>query len=372
MLFVRASGLVYRNPRPELRARHAWHPSLVSLGGPHWLCTFDIGEGPESLDYATYVSRSDDDAVTWSSPVPLFQDFSGRRSTHTVRVSRLADGSLIAWGARLFREDPDKGLINTATLGYTEMELIGLRSGDQGMTWSRPEVLSPPLVGPAFETCHPIVELADGRLLAPTSTWPGWDGAGPTGRQAVAFESTDGGKTWTRFLETFNRWSDGVLHWEQSVVQLPDGRLLAVAWALDVKTSRSLPTPYAISGDGNNFDFHGLTGLEAQTAKLVVLKDGRVLCIYRRHDRPGLWTSLVEISGTSWVPQDELMLWDGAPSGMDGLTSLGTELSALAFGYPSPQRAEDGDVLLAFWCREDCIFNIRWIRIGLQTATGPA
>ena len=29
MIDVRETGLVYRNPRPELRSRHTWHPTIV-------------------------------------------------------------------------------------------------------------------------------------------------------------------------------------------------------------------------------------------------------------------------------------------------------------------------------------------------------
>ena len=371
MLRVVGSGLIYRNPRPELRARHAWHPSLVSLGGGRWLCSYDIGEGPESLDYATYLSRSDDDGQSWSSPERLFQDVGRRRATHTVRVTRLSDGSLVASGARLFRDDPERGLINTPGLGYTEMDLILLRSGDEGATWSTPEVMSPPLVGPAFETCHPIVELEDGRWLAPTSTWPGWDGTSVNGMRAVALESADRGKSWPRHVETFDRWSEGILHWEQSLVQLKDGRLLAVAWALEVAANRTLYTPFAISNDGVTFAIRGLTGIHAQTSKLAVLGDGRVLCAYRRHDRPGLWATVARIAGSDWSNEEELRLWSGADSGMSGQSNVGEELSALAFGYPSIQGAADGEVMIAFWCREDCILNIRWIRLQVAPEAGP-
>jgi hypothetical protein len=33
MIEVVETGLVYRNPKPYLRAIHAWHPTLVLLDG---------------------------------------------------------------------------------------------------------------------------------------------------------------------------------------------------------------------------------------------------------------------------------------------------------------------------------------------------
>ncbi len=56
MLDVRATGLVYRNPRPELRSRHTWHPTLTRFDDGELLVTFDIAEAdvvarlPDVLD----------------------------------------------------------------------------------------------------------------------------------------------------------------------------------------------------------------------------------------------------------------------------------------------------------------------------------
>ncbi len=48
---------------------------------------------------------------------------------------------------------------------------------------------------------------------------------------------------------------------------------------------------------------------------------------------------------------------------MLGERDSATELAALHFGFPNLLRLPDGDILAAFWCREDCIHNIRWLRI---------
>lgn len=362
MIAVEESGLVYRNPRPELRAVHAWHPSLVHLGGERWLCSFDLGAGAESLDYATYLTGSDDGGRTWAPPRRLMEERLTRPTTHSLRVSRSGDGTLLAFGGRFFRDDPERGLVNTPGLGYTEMELVLLRSADGGRTWSPPQVVRPPLEGPCFETCHGVIELAGGTWLAPTSTWMDWDGRAPNGMKAVALRSSDQGRTWPSWIDLFDGWARGVIHWEVSVVQLPDRRLLSVAWALDAAGGATQPNPYVIVGP-DGMMHHGETGLHAQTAKLSLLPDGRVACVFRRHDVPGLWISLVRIEEDRWITEGRDPLWGGADSGMQGSDSIGAELSALAFGYPSLVPRPDGDLLLVFWCREDCINNIRWMRL---------
>ena len=77
----------------------------------------------------------------------------------------MSDGSVVAMGALMYRDDPEKSVVNVPSLGYTEMELIITRSQDRGHTWSPIERVDPPLEGPAFEVCHSITELSDGSML---------------------------------------------------------------------------------------------------------------------------------------------------------------------------------------------------------------
>jgi sialidase-1 len=360
-----ATGLVYRNPKPHLRAVHVWHPSLVRLDDGELAATFDLGEGVESLNYRTYISRSRDGGQTWNPPVRLFEDPVQRPSTHSVRIGRVDDGLLVGFGGRYYRDDPEQGVINRDNLGYVPMDLILLESHDGGRTWDGPHTIKPPLVGPSFEICHPIRHLRDGRWLAPTSTWKGWDGQAPNGMNALALVSHDRGRTWPDFIRVMGGYEQGIIHWEQSLAELPDGRLLAVAWAVQESTGKTLPTPYAISRDGRSFGPPRPTGLRGQTAKILCLRDGRILCLYRRDDKPGLWANLSRIEGDRWVNLAELAVWQGAASGMTGHASTGEELSALKFGFPSLLQFPDGDVMVVFWCVEDCIQNIRWLRIDV-------
>jgi sialidase-1 len=360
-----ASGLVYRNPEPHLRAVHAWHPSLVLLDSGELVASFDLGQAVESLDYRTYVSRSQDQGKTWSPPVRLFEDPLSRRSTHTVRIGRDRSSTLVAFGGRLYRDDPTQGLINRDNFGYVPMDLILLQSTDGGRTWDGPHTIEPPLIGPSFEICHSIRELRDGRWLAPTSTWKGWDGHAPNGMNAVALVSYDRGHTWPEFIRVMAAYDQGIMHLEQSVGELPDGRLLAVAWAVQESTGKTLPTPYAISPDARSFGPTRPTGLRAQTAKIMCLADGRIFCLYRGDDKPGLWANLSHIDGEDWINLEELPIWRGCALGMTGESQIGDELGELKLGFPSMVQMPDGDILGVFWCCEDGIYNIRWARIRI-------
>lgn len=363
MIKILDQGVVYRNPRPHLRAIHAWHPSLVLLDDGSLLAGFDLGQAVEALDYRTYISRSRDQGKTWESPRLLFDDPVPRRSIHSVRLGRVKDGTIVGFGGRYYRDDPEEGVVNRANLGYVPMDLILLRSRDGGKSWDGPTTIEPPLVGPGFEICHRVIELRDGRWLAPTATWKGWNGASPNGMKAIALVSRDQGKTWPEWITIIDQYDHGVISWEQGLTELVDGRLLAVVWSFDERSGKSLPNRFALSDDGRTFSLPRENGLLGETAKLHTLPDGRVICLYRRLDKPGLWANLVRIDGDDWVNLAEVPIWQGPSSGMKGERSASDELSALKFGFPSIVQLPGGDVLALFWCVEECIHIIRWSRL---------
>lgn len=357
-------GIVYRNPHPAIRALHAWHPTLVHLGGRDWACAFDLGQAAEAHEYGTHYSVSSDDGRSWSEPERLIPVGTPPRS-YSVRMSRMPDGSLVAAGAHHGARSENQGRLNPETFGYTAMDLVLLRKPSIDAPWSAPSVIDPPLHDTSFETCHPIVELSDGRWILPTCTWMNWDGSAPQGMKGVILVSHDRGQSWPEAITTMDSWDRRVTHFEQSVVELDDGALLSVSWAYNVDTGATEPTPYAIARDGRTFDFSATTDLAAQTAKLLKLDGNRLLCAYRRHDVPGLWLAEVEVDGTDWRTVSTQCLWSGAPSGMTGERRSSQELSDLRFGFPQMARRPDGDVQLVFWAREDDVNDIHWLRIGV-------
>lgn len=366
MIQILDQGLVYRNPHPNLRAIHAWHPSIVLLNDGSMLAGFDLAQAVEAMDYKTWISRSRDQGKTWDAPRLLFNEAISRPCIYSVRLSGVKDGSIVGFGARYYRDDPEEGVVNRANLGYVPMDLILLRSRDGGVTWDGPKTIQPPLVGPGFEICHKIIELRDGRWLAPTATWKGWNGEAPNGMKAIALVSRDEGRTWPEWITIIDQYDRGVISWEQGLTELPDGRLLAVVWSFDEKSGKSLPNRYAISADGRFFSPPRENGMRGETAKLHTLPDGRVLCLYRRLDKPGLWANVVKIDGDNWVNLAEMPLWQGPASGMKGERSAGEELGALKFGFPSMAQLPDGSIFAVFWCVEECIHNIRWVKLKIN------
>ena len=365
-LSILNSSWVYQNPKPHLRAIHAFHPCLNRLPDGSWIATFDLGQGVESLDYHTVLARSAD-AETWQLQGPILPASpSIPPTTHSVRTAALSDGRLVGFGARFYREDPEEGILNRETMGLCRTDLIWTESHDHGLSWSDPQPVTLPVAGEAWEASHNPLELPDGTLALPVAAWRNWDGKLPDGEQSLIALSHDGGRTWPEFRRTFDGRKTGLIHWEQCVIPFADG-LLAVAWVYDPASHRSLPSVFSIAPDtSNNFPPSQPMGFHAETCEILALENKQVLAVYRRVDQPGLWAEMATVEDDRWIRHPAIPLWQGAQSGMHSLTNATEAVSGLKFGSPSLKRMDDGTVLVLFWCQEDGISGIRWLKLGIS------
>jgi len=218
------------------------------------------------------------------------------------------------------------------------------------------------------EMCCPITVLRDGRWLIPTQTWPGWNGECPNGIRLVALVSRDEGRTWPEYLDVMGEPGGKVFFWESKIVELPDGRLLATAWVYDDITKADRPNQYAISKDGGRgWSAPASTGLQGQTLTPLVLDDGRILGVYRRMDKPGLWANISRLDGDRWVNEADQALWGHQAVGLTSSTqNMAHNFNVLRFGAPCLARLADGHVLVAFWCYEDCVSVIRCCTLAIR------
>lgn len=364
------TGLVYRNPKPYLRSVHAYFPSITVLSVNEILATLVLGSAFESVDCHVYIARSRDSGKTWTMEGSIYESSSDRPTSETCRITRMADGEIVAFGARYDRSNPEEGLTNHKTLGFVPVELILFRSRDDGCTWSGPEVIEPPLVGPSFEICCPILSLKDGLWLAPTSTWKGWNGECPNGMKAIALCSYDRGRTWPECVDVMDNYANHIIYWEQKIIELDGDRLLSVAWAFNEATGKDLPNQYAISENGGRcFGRPQSTGLLGQTLTPILLEDGRILSIYRRMDKPGLWANVSYLKGNRWINETESPLWGIQVHSFNkkGPTkNMADAFNILKFGAPCATILPNGEVFVAFWCVEECVSNIRWFRLQVH------
>ncbi len=366
---VLRTGLIYRNPKPHLRSAHAYFPSVAVLPNGEMVATFALAEAFEATNLHTYVARSLDGGESWSLEGHLYPGTPDRLTTDSCRIAALRGGELICFMVRHDRTDhPDEGFTNPDNLGFVPTELLTLRSQDGGRTWTEPEPLIPPLVGPSFELCCPVIPLREGRWILPTSTWRGWDGSCPNGMKTIALISHDRGRTWPEFTEVYDTHGRPEIHWESKIIELSDGTLVGAAWGYDESTAKDLPNQYAVSRDcGRTWTPPGSTGLTGQTLTPFALPDDRILCVYRRIDRPGLWANVSRLEGNSWVNEAEAPLWGTGATGLTAATdNMARNFQVLRFGAPCIVNSPGGDIFVAFWGVEDCVSNIRWFKLRLD------
>jgi hypothetical protein len=199
--------------------------------------------------------------------------------------------------------------------------------------------------------------------------WRGWDGYCPHGMKTVAFISHDKGVTWTDYSEMFNDENPDILYFESKVIELSDGRLLALAWTYNQKEDVDLPNRYSISKDkGKSFGKVISTGISAQTSTPLLLDENKLLVVSRRTDKSGLWAEVIQLEDEKWTILEEYPLWGERQDGLikDG-ENISEKFSKLQFGAPFLTRMRNGLIYVAFWCVEDCVASIKWMKIRVTS-----
>lgn len=362
------TGLLYSNPKPHVHSIHAYFPSVVVMDNQELLATLVLGEAFESVNLRTHLARSRDNGETWQMEGPVYPATNDRLTSDSSRLTSLPGGEMVLFMLRADRTNhQNEGLTNPETLGFVPVEPLLFRSKDYGHSWSGPETICPPLIGPAFEICCPIIPLTDGRWILPTQTWPGWNGENPNGIKMVAFVSRDRGRTWPEYLNVMSEPGNPVYFWESKIVEFPDRLLLAVAWVYNNHLHQDRPNHYAISRDGGKtWSNPASTGLFGQTLTPFILEDGRLLNVYRRMDKPGLWAALARLKNDRWINEDSFPLWGQQISGLTSTTeNMSQNFNVLRFGAPCITRLGDGTIFVAFWCYEKCSSVIRWFKFRI-------
>jgi hypothetical protein len=204
-------------------------------------------------------------------------------------------------------------------------------SRDDGATWDETvRVETAPY--PRGYSPRPVVELPDGDLLLALGSEED-DTAGEHPTAAFVVRSADRGRTWGPPVAAVpavpGRWVN-----EPALLPLPDGRLLLVA------RERGQHLVTAESGDGGRtWTPPAVTPVWGFPAHAVLLRDGRVLCVYG-HRRPpyGIRACLSEDGGRTWRYDDERVVRDDLRNGN--------------CGYPTAVQDPDGSVFVVYYAED--------------------
>lgn len=353
------SGIIYPDATADRHGLNPAFPTLVKLDSDEIVAGYSVGGGPSATgDTQCSISRDGGKTWTWLSVV-----YDGRNeerpSTNTLRVSRAADGRMMAYGARAFQLSDEEGGHD----GHMN-EPVVCYSRDNAKTWSVPQLIESPVKGP-FEISCPIVALKSGRLLAPAATWRKDTGLGES---VVVFASEDGGKTWPETCTVFKDAQNRKGFWEQKVIELEPERLLAMAWTVGLDDYADYEDHFAFSHDGGRtFGAARPSGIRGQTCTPIWLGGDRLLCLYnRRYGHQGVVARLLRFTEEAFTMETEAVLWDAKTSrkrapGADAHD----EMHAFKFGLPSAIPLDNRELLAVHWCMEKEQFVIRWTRISV-------
>jgi len=282
---------VWRKPQRHVTvsrgpAAHHAFPDVAMAGPDHLVCVFNH-QSHTGGENRLSVAHSYDCGRTWDEPVPIKEGEAG-----CPRIQRLQDGALLL-------------------LGEAPKRASSLESTDGGSTWTNLRWLR----GKGASCPSRVAELADGSWLVGTVYFPK---QGNETEKLQFYRSTDRAITWKFWSEPpayppFNLS-------EQSIIELPDGRLLM--YAREVRDDGS-PGLKAYSNDkGKTWEIHELPFAVVGRTCAELLKDGRVLLTFRTMiGRPGLW---------AWVGDpDDSTPYLAAGAHFNDNTSVGLQKDAL-------------------------------------------
>lgn len=273
--------------------------------------------------------RSNDDGITWSKPVTIFDDQWDNRDPH---ISQMADGTLVCtFFTTKFGAPKDRN--PSASMAYfgnvvTRESIPGpgplyIRSLDNGSTWEKQ--YHAPSSEAGWNCSAEMRQLPNGTWLFPIyhqDSQQAWGGI---------IRSANKGKTWETPI-AIGKGSGVFLPAETDVIQLKDGSLYA---ALRGSIKDSVFMHYATSKDnGKNWSPVSDIGFQGHSPSFTRLKNGAILLSIRAFFDGSHKKGYTGLR----ISYDECKTWEG-PYFVD--SSWGA--------YPSTIELKDGSILVVFY-----------------------
>ncbi len=355
---VLSSSVIYENPLPQLRSRHAYFPNACVLPDGAVLAASAVGEAFESVDSATrlFVSRDGGRSFSEFHSRPADAGFWDVPASIYGKLTPLGGENLILFGYAVLREDPELPIGNPATGGTLPSAVFFCRSGDGGRTWNQPREV-PCRWGRHVEASAPLLALPGGDWITPIAGFPDWDGSFAGRHGGRLLRSRDEGASWDDGTVCMAFENENISCYEQRICRLAaSGRIVCIAWNQDLRTDEALPNHYTISEDGGHTFSRPLsTGIRGQTASVCAVGGDLLLALHalrRGTDRPGVYAYLVNLANGGWDIEDELLVWEPqTPVLRDG--RMADVFAYLRFGQPGAVLLRPGEALMTHWSIEN-------------------
>jgi hypothetical protein len=262
-------------------------PTIAKLDNGDLICGFNVGGGPEVTGGSDW-ARSCDNGSNWNHEGSILPRSENPTTVNTMRLSRTADGRVIAYGQRNYLDDEN------TKFGTLKNDAVFCIADANCQNWSDPMLISYDYTCP-LEVSNPMVVLASGRWLAPAGLLPDPE---HLGEKVIVAESCDEGKSWNNTYTVFADPEGQKGFFEQKIIETEPGKLLAFAWTVKMGCYSDLCNHFAWSNDGgHSWSNANPTTIPGQTLSPYWLGGNRFLLIYNhRKDPQGIKVALAEIT----------------------------------------------------------------------------
>lgn len=267
---------------------------------------------------------SEDNGQTWSAPVTINNTPLDDRDTGIIETPQ--GTLLVTWFTSLaFEKNPEYARHAEKVTPELRAQWLGhwsRRFTDGGQTWEAP-------VRMASTAPHGPSVLRDGRLMQM--------GKVNGGEQALVAEtSIDDGRSWQVVGAVPIPEGEQYKHYhEPHVVQLPDGKLLALFRYQPEDKEQHIMRQSESTDGGRTWTPTRPTGIWGYPPHLLVLQDGRLVVVYGRRKEPFSERACVSRDGgATWDVDNELTLCE----------ALNSDL-----GYPASVQLDDGSILTVYY-----------------------
>jgi hypothetical protein len=322
------AGLAPSTAATNVTTGGGYFPVMISLGGDHALAVVRGGAAHIGRAGRLDIVRSKDGGKTWSAPRTAID---GPEDDRNPAFGVLKDGTVLLAYAVLSGYDASGLRLRPSRANWLFDGVYCMTSRDKGTTWSKPvrsEAIHKFYAGQgAVSPYGKIIQLRDGQIVMPVY----FEFHDQRGNESYIFRSRDGGRTWgepSLLGKHFN---------ETSVVELPDGRLLAA-----MRSEKSGHVAMVHSSDGGRTwsEPRVATRDSEHPADLIVTRAGEVVLTFGQRNRPlGAQAMLSRDGGVTWDQDRKMILANDAPNG--------------DCGYPSSVELSGGRILTMFYQVDD-------------------
>jgi hypothetical protein len=362
-------GTIFSDEAHDNSTRVACFPSLTRLTDGAILCAYRVGSSKDSADETVWLSKSEDEGKTWTTlPFHPVTSLNGRAgSLRTGHVVELAPGHLLVHANWIERGVPGASISHPETGGCLPMKLVAFESKDGGETWSpMREVSGVPFEQPEISG-PPIALSQPDHLLQPLENQKQYLDLRPIDEKCFALLSFDSGQTWPEWAMIAHD-HPARKFWCNRVVRLSSGDLVCVSWTFDNETERDLPLHLTYgSPDGRQWEAPFSTGIHGQVSHLLPWDENTLLMATSHRESPAAIRLRTSFDGGKTWDGEGVLVFDAeayASSSGGDLADYYAVMTEYTFGWSPMVRLSDGAVLLAYFAGTSEAMAIHWVKLA--------